>query len=150
MGEVLLNNTSKGNLNPQSLFAGRSRSEGLMSRPELWHLLIVQSVLLVIAITIGCVLDTKHSNGLSFHGWAKVLGGAFAIGAICGSLELIFKHVKYFSCPDQQRHIVRILLMIPIYAMDSWASLLAPRAAEYINPVRDCYEAYVLYSFIKL
>jgi len=34
--------------------------------------------------------------------------------------------------------------------VDSWVSLMAPDAAEFINPIRDCYEAYVLYSFIML
>ena len=32
----------------------------------------------------------------------------------------------------------------------SWVSLMAPDAAEFINPIRDCYEAYVLYSFIMV
>ena len=27
---------------------------------------------------------------------------------------------------------------------------MAPDAAEFINPIRDCYEAYVLYSFIMV
>eukprot|EP00658_Telonema_sp_P-2_P060604 TRINITY_DN4947_c0_g2_i9.p1 TRINITY_DN4947_c0_g2~~TRINITY_DN4947_c0_g2_i9.p1 ORF type:complete len:261 (+),score=64.94 TRINITY_DN4947_c0_g2_i9:61-843(+) len=115
---------------------------------ELVRLAVVQCVLLAIAIAIGVSISSQQ--GLSPHGWAKVLGGAIAIGAIFGSFELIFKHLKYFSCPEQQRHIVRILFMIPIYAVDSWASLMAPEASEFINPFRDCYEAYVLYSFIKL
>jgi len=40
--------------------------------------------------------------------------------------------------------------MVPIYAVDSWVALWEPKLTEYIDPIRDCYEAYVLYCFIAL
>ena len=40
--------------------------------------------------------------------------------------------------------------MAPIYAVDSFLSILHPPAAIYINMLRDCYEAYVLYLFLSL
>ena len=40
--------------------------------------------------------------------------------------------------------------MVPIYAVDSWVALCEPKLTEYIDPIRDCYEAYVLYCFIAL
>uniref|UniRef100_A0A3B1JUG8 Transmembrane protein 184B n=1 Tax=Astyanax mexicanus TaxID=7994 RepID=A0A3B1JUG8_ASTMX len=55
--------------------------------------------------------------------------------------------------PNEQRHIVRILFIVPIYAFDSWLSLLFFTNEEfyvYFDTVRDCYEAFVIYNFLSL
>ena len=40
--------------------------------------------------------------------------------------------------------------MIPIYAVDCMIATWIPSMTDYIDPLRDCYEAYVLYSFVSL
>eukprot|EP00662_Eupelagonemidae_sp_cell21_P019724 gene19724-5710_t len=48
-------------------------------------------------------------------------------------------------------HITRILLMVPMYAVVSFLSLLLPEPGPlYLDLIRDSYEAYVLYQFIVL
>jgi hypothetical protein len=37
--------------------------------------------------------------------------------------------------------------MVPIYAIDSWLSLVFKNSALIFNLLRDCYEAYVIYMF---
>ena len=49
-----------------------------------------------------------------------------------------------------QSKICAILLMVPIYAINSFLSLLFPSAALYIDMLRDCYEAYILFVFLSL
>jgi hypothetical protein len=39
------------------------------------------------------------------------------------------------------------LLAQPIYALDSWLALRFIDARFYLDPVRECYEAFVIYSF---
>ena len=56
-------------------------------------------------------------------------------------------HLEYYSRPALQRHIVRILLMPPIYALDSWFCLRFAEARTYLTPVREVYEAYTIYNF---
>lgn len=34
--------------------------------------------------------------------------------------------------------------------MQSWLSLIFPKYSEFLNLIRDCYEAYVLYIFMQL
>lgn len=46
--------------------------------------------------------------------------------------------------------IIRIVLMCPIYAWASWLSLYFLELSVYIDFVRVCYEAYVIYSFLLL
>lgn len=38
--------------------------------------------------------------------------------------------------------------MVPIYATDSWLALRFPKAAIYLDSLRECYEAYVIYNFM--
>lgn len=49
-----------------------------------------------------------------------------------------------------QRYVVRIMLMVPLYAIASCLSLLSFTAAELIDPIRDVYEAFVIYCFFNL
>lgn len=40
--------------------------------------------------------------------------------------------------------------MVPIYSASSWASLMSQDAAFYIDPLRDIYEAFTIYTFFQL
>ena len=50
--------------------------------------------------------------------------------------------------PNVQKYVVRILWMVPLYAIQSWLSLRFRDARIYIDTVRDLYEAYVISSFL--
>ena len=55
----------------------------------------------------------------------------------------MYQHLRCYSHPAEQRWIVRILFFVPIYAFDSWLSLLFFNNDDlyvYFNTVRDCYE----------
>ena len=43
-----------------------------------------------------------------------------------------------------------ILWMVPIYSVTSWLALVLPQEGSIFGAVRDCYEAYVVYTFIGL
>lgn len=45
---------------------------------------------------------------------------------------------------------MRIIFLVPCYAMASWPSLVAPRSAVYLAAIRDIYEALVIYNFMSL
>ena len=40
--------------------------------------------------------------------------------------------------------------MVPIYGITSWLSLVVPSAERVLGALRDCYEAYAIYTFIAL
>lgn len=40
--------------------------------------------------------------------------------------------------------------MVPIYAASSWASVVSLQAAFYLDPLRDVYEAFTIYTFLQL
>lgn len=57
---------------------------------------------------------------------------------------------KNYRKPLLQRYVVRILLMVPIYAISSWVSLMSLAAAQFLDPIRDMYEAFTIYTFFQL
>ncbi|CAB1338257.1 unnamed protein product [Coregonus sp. 'balchen'] len=84
---------------------------------------------------------------------AQALSGFFVWTALLFTCHQIYMHLRYYSSPNEQRHIVRILFIVPIYAFDSWLSLLFFTNEEYyvyFDTVRDCYEAFVIYNFLSL
>lgn len=40
--------------------------------------------------------------------------------------------------------------MVPIYAASSWASIVSLKVAFYLDPLRDIYEAFTIYTFLQL
>lgn len=41
-------------------------------------------------------------------------------------------------------------LRVPIYSISSWVSLISFAAAQFVDPVRDIYEAFTIYTFFQL
>eukprot|EP00096_Caligus_rogercresseyi_P011789 TRINITY_DN475_c0_g1_i3.p1 TRINITY_DN475_c0_g1~~TRINITY_DN475_c0_g1_i3.p1 ORF type:complete len:535 (+),score=155.04 TRINITY_DN475_c0_g1_i3:105-1709(+) len=65
----------------------------------------------------------------------------------------IYQYLRWYTNPAEQRWIVRILFFVPIYALESWLSLLFLNNDYYyvyFNAFRDCYEAFVIYNFLAL
>ncbi|KAI0367287.1 DUF300-domain-containing protein [Pilatotrama ljubarskyi] len=62
----------------------------------------------------------------------------------------ITMHLKNYRKPHLQRQVVRIMLMVPLYAIASFISLFSLEAAFFIDAVRDIYEAFVIYCFFDL
>ena len=67
---------------------------------------------------------------------------------LCHRVQIAL-HVKHYNAPELQRHVVRIICMVPIYALVSWLSLRFSSARRWLSPLRECYEAVVLYSFLQ-
>ena len=65
-------------------------------------------------------------------------------------LSQIFQHLRYYSVPEQQLWIVRILFIVPIYGFCSWLGLLLPFASVYFDAVRSCYEGETQYHCTRL
>jgi hypothetical protein len=57
---------------------------------------------------------------------------------------------KNYRKPLLQRYVVRILLMVPIYSISSWVSMVSSIAAQFLDPIRDIYEAFTIYTFFQL
>ncbi|XP_054707940.1 transmembrane protein 184B-like [Uloborus diversus] len=83
---------------------------------------------------------------------AQTISGVFVWAALLMTCYQIYLHLCYYTSPAEQRWIVRILFIVPIYAFDSWLSLLFFHDMYYVyfDSVRNWYEAFVIYNFLSL
>ncbi|XP_066129628.1 transmembrane protein 184A [Saccopteryx bilineata] len=84
---------------------------------------------------------------------ARGISGIFVWTALVLTCHQIYLHLRSYTVPNEQRYIIRLLLIVPVYAFDSWLSLLLLGGHQhyiYLDSVRDCYEAFVIYSFLSL
>ncbi|CAG9835315.1 unnamed protein product [Diabrotica balteata] len=83
----------------------------------------------------------------------QTVAGLFVWAALFLTCSQIYHHLRWYTNPSEQRWIVRILFIVPIYAIYSWISLLFFNSHTYyvyFFTVRDCYEAFVIYNFLSL
>jgi len=102
--------------------------------------------------------DMKHAfdwNKITFatiplHQWAWWVAALFVILTCIVSGQLIWAHLDNYEKPEVQKYVVRIIFMTPIYAIVALLSLTFDNAAPLLNVLRDCYEAFTLYNFVKM
>ncbi|CAK7199739.1 hypothetical protein SEUCBS139899_002422 [Sporothrix eucalyptigena] len=94
--------------------------------------------------------EVKVAGPLTFHDLALIIGGASTLVAVCMSLYLIWMHALHYTKPNEQRHIIRILFMVPIYAAASFLSIRFYWHSIYFQVISDCYEAFAISSFFAL
>ncbi|CAM9115013.1 unnamed protein product [Choristocarpus tenellus] len=87
-------------------------------------------------------------NGEQKHYVAWFSGGACVLLCFPITMREIYMHLSHWHMPHVQRYVVRILWMVPIYAVESWLALRFKEMGFYISTLRECYEAYVIFSFM--
>ncbi|KAJ1304993.1 hypothetical protein OPQ81_000036 [Rhizoctonia solani] len=76
-------------------------------------------------------------------------GLATAVATVTSVLS-ICSHLKNYRKPALQRMVIRIMVMVPLYAISSFISLFSLEAGVIIDVLRDIYEAFVIYCFFHL
>lgn len=70
------------------------------------------------------------------------------------SIQLVSQHYISWKKPKEQKAIVIIVLMAPLYAIDSYVGLLDIQGSEtfftFLDSVKECYEALVSFSAIQI
>ncbi|KAK6346862.1 hypothetical protein TWF696_009933 [Orbilia brochopaga] len=89
-------------------------------------------------------------TGTKLGNFFIIFSGACSVVAAFLSVISIWFQLKNYRKPLLQRYVVRILLMVPIYAITSWLSLKSLTAAFFLDPIRDIYEAFTIYTFFQL
>ncbi|KAH0948732.1 hypothetical protein HN011_010179 [Eciton burchellii] len=117
---------------------------------RLWILPVLTglyALLIVIIVPILLVNSIKNSK-FKKQDQAVLVGGAFVLLALPIAFYEIIQHMIYYTQPRLQKYIIRILWMVPIYAVNAWLGLVYPEGSIYVDSLRECYEAYVIYNFM--
>ncbi|KAI0485279.1 DUF300-domain-containing protein [Xylariaceae sp. FL0804] len=94
--------------------------------------------------------EKQIAGDLTFHQLALLISAASTVITFLFSFYLIWQHALNYRKPLEQRHIIRILLMPPIYALSALLALYFYRHAVYYQVLSDCYEAFAIASFFAL
>ncbi|KAL8254546.1 hypothetical protein R6Q59_032767 [Mikania micrantha] len=82
-----------------------------------------------------------------YHTIGIIIAACFVLVALLLSSLTILQHLKFYTNPEEQKWIVAVLFMVPVYATESILSLWKPVFALVCDILRSCYEAFALYSF---
>ncbi|XP_058211034.1 uncharacterized protein LOC131323322 isoform X2 [Rhododendron vialii] len=70
------------------------------------------------------------------------------------SVQLASEHIMHWTKPKEQKAIMVIILMAPIYAIDSFVGLLDFQGSKpffmFLDSIKECYEALVIAKFLAL
>ncbi|KAI9462621.1 DUF300-domain-containing protein [Russula earlei] len=95
-----------------------------------------------------CFPPTAPQKGPSLFQHGNVVFQAHDVGWLVSGFFTI--HLQWYTNKGEQRYIVRLLLMVPIYASISLASYLFWDNATPLLLIRDAYEAVLLTAFFYL
>lgn len=108
---------------------------------------VASALFLVIAVPI--LMTTAYRDYHDRPDFAAFnSAGTFVIITVVVSNFQIYRQFTSWYMPNVQKFVVRILWMVPLYAVQSWLSLRFHNARIYIDTMRDLYEAFVIQSFV--
>lgn len=81
---------------------------------------------------------------------AWLIAGITCFSSIILSTWHIAKHLKHYTSPDVQRWTIRIIFIVPFYALISWLTIRLYKEHLYFEAIRDIYESFVIYCFLML
>eukprot|EP00249_Psilotum_nudum_P021551 c28152_g1_i3 orf=571-1734(+) len=90
---------------------------------------------------------TSSSRVGAVYTWVVIVAGFFVLVALAVSTFLIFEHLSWYNNPEEQKWLIGVILIVPLYATESFLSLCSSHFALEWEILRDCYEAFALYSF---
>ncbi|PIA46821.1 hypothetical protein AQUCO_01500397v1 [Aquilegia coerulea] len=79
--------------------------------------------------------------------WAVAIAGTLVLITLTLSTYLVLEHLSAYKNPEEQKFLICVILMVPCYAIESFISLVDPSISVYCEILRDCYEAFAMYSF---
>ncbi|CAM6119218.1 unnamed protein product [Calypogeia fissa] len=91
--------------------------------------------------------DTTLVDDSMIHTYAVVIAGVFVLMSLALSSFLMFEHLTSYKDPEEQKWLIGIIFMVPVYTVSSFLSLWHPDLSLACNILGNCYEAYALYSF---
>ena len=84
------------------------------------------------------------------HSVAWLVAGVFTVLATAFTSRETIAHLRNYRIPLLQRNIIRIIWIVPVYSIACFIGMRFLQERVYIGTVRELYEAFVVYSFMKL
>ncbi|KAF4816290.1 Transmembrane protein 184-like protein [Colletotrichum siamense] len=96
------------------------------------------------------ISDKPIVGALSFQGFLILAGGILTMTSCSMSFYQIFRHATNYTKPLEQKQIIRICLLVPIYTLSSFLSIVFYKHHVYLAGIYLLYEACALVAFYAL
>ncbi|XP_052484654.1 protein LAZ1 isoform X2 [Gossypium raimondii] len=90
---------------------------------------------------------TDYLLGYSPPIWATLIAGVFVVVTLSLSMYLVLEHLYSYKNPEEQKFLIGVILMVPLYAVESFVSLVDQSISVDFSILRDCYESFAMYCF---
>ena len=139
---------NRGNIKKKSL---KDMSRAVMSA---FHPLNVTGVVCLLGYVLACLflglrLRRDLELGTGRHALAMHTAALFTFMSLPISLHQIYDHLSHFYQPSLQVQVIRIILIVPVFALESSLSIHYVDYSFYFQVFREFYESYVIYSFMR-
>lgn len=96
--------------------------------------------------------DDAGENGFIVSQWPVTTAWLCFVLVSLQTARNLHQHLANYSRPDLQAHVLRIILVGPIYSVSAalCLSMTTESACFFVSAVRDVWEAVVIYSFLTL
>ncbi|CAH9097595.1 unnamed protein product [Cuscuta epithymum] len=91
--------------------------------------------------------SVSRSSYRHLHDPALIIASSSVLLSLLLSTFLILQHLRSYTNPAEQKWIVAVISMVPVYATESILSLWKPELSLACDILRNLYEAFALYSF---
>lgn len=83
---------------------------------------VIALYVIVLIILLPILVINAYKKGFNKSDQGGLIGGLFVVMAIPISVWQIIQHMVHYNKPFLQKHIIRVLWMVPIYALNavSW------------------------------
>ncbi|CAH8870559.1 unnamed protein product [Trichobilharzia szidati] len=86
--------------------------------------------------------------------YSQIIASLCALLSCMITFHQMYFHLKNYTCVAEQRYIIRILVLVPAYAIYSFLSIMlavhAMLDSIYVDFIHDIAEAFAIYSFLAL
>ncbi|KAF8861564.1 hypothetical protein BDZ45DRAFT_740340 [Acephala macrosclerotiorum] len=90
------------------------------------------------------------AGSLSFHQVAVLISAACTVISCLLCFFLIFRHATRYAVPKEQKQIIRMIFILPVFAVSALLSVAFNDASIYIQPLTTLYESFALSAFFLL
>lgn len=133
------------------LYTGNMELMFVIIWPTLGYLLhIYPYIYIYIHTRIG---EDNMDAGPSLPNWVTTLSGYSSIVSSLIIFSSIILHLRNYRKPFQQRLMIRIQLIVPLFALSCFSMLQNPTSLfnrYFLESIREVYEAFVIYTFFSL
>lgn len=92
--------------------------------------LMERKAVIVLLLFLTSLVDSTERSGITqsnnvgagsslVYGWTICSAGVFVLAALVLSMYLIFEHLAAYNQPEEQKFLIGLILMVPVYASES-------------------------------